>query len=59
MLAALLAAEAAWVAQAALPSLGPKLGGLMVAGTFGVIYLLGTYLLAVPQARGILDRIRR
>lgn len=59
VLAALLAAEAAWVAQASLPALGPKLGGVVVAGTFGGIYLLGTYLLAVPQARGILDRIRR
>jgi putative peptidoglycan lipid II flippase len=58
-LAGVLAAVAAWVAQAALPPLGPKVGGALVAGTFGVVYLFGTYLLAVPQARGLLDRLRR
>ena len=59
VLAAVLASVAAWVALAAFPLLGPKLGGIAVAGTFGIAYLFGTYLLAVPQARGLLDRIRR
>jgi putative peptidoglycan lipid II flippase len=58
-LAALLAAVAAWLAQSALPTLGPKVGGILVAGTFGIVYLFGTWLLAVPQARRLLDRIRR
>lgn len=57
--AALVAAVAAWAASAAISVLGPKLGGLFVAGTFGVVYLFGTYLLAVPQARGLLDRLKR
>jgi putative peptidoglycan lipid II flippase len=59
VLAAVLGAVAAWAALAAFPLLGPKLGGIAVAGTFGIAYLFGTYLLAVPQARGLLDRIRR
>ncbi len=59
VLAALLAAVAAWAAQAVLPALGPKVGGILVAGTFGVAYLFGTWLLAVPQAKGLLDRLRR
>jgi hypothetical protein len=59
VLASVLAAVAAWGVLAAFPLLGPKLGGIAVAGTFGVAYLFGTYLLAVPQARGLLDRISR
>jgi putative peptidoglycan lipid II flippase len=59
VLAALLAAVIAWVAQAVVMPLGPKIGGALVAGTFGLVYLFGTYLLAVPQARGLLDRLKR
>lgn len=57
--AALVAAVAAWGMSGTLTALGPKLGGLLVAGTFGIVYLFGTHLLAVPQARGLLDRLKR
>lgn len=37
---------------------GPKLTGILGAGTFGVLYLYCTWLLRVPEARALLSRLR-
>lgn len=57
--AAGIAAAAAWAVHLAVPLPEPKLSGLVVAGTFGVIYLFATYALRVPQARALVGRLRR
>jgi hypothetical protein len=40
-------------------TLGPLPRAVLVLTPFGIIYLLGTALLNVPQARGLIDRVRR
>jgi putative peptidoglycan lipid II flippase len=53
--AALLGAAGAWAVHLALPSIG-RLEGLAAAATFGILYLLTTYALGVPEARGLTRR---
>ncbi len=57
--AAAASAGAGWGVLMATPALGPKLGGLLVLGTFGAAYLLITYALGVPQAKTLLGRLAR
>lgn len=57
-LAALLAAAAAWAELHWLQLPGPKLGGVVITGTFGLVYLLATRALGVPEARAFTDRFR-
>ena len=53
--AALTGALGAWAVHAALPGIG-RLEGLVAAATFGILYLLTTYALGVPEARGLARR---
>ena len=52
------AAAAAWGVLSVLDA-GPKLGGLAVAGTFGVAYLFLSYALGLAEARALLGRFSR
>ena len=56
--AALGAAAAAWALYSVV-RLGPKVGGVLVAGTFGVSYLFLSYALGLPEARALLGRLNR
>ena len=56
--AALGAAAAAWAVIMVLDA-GPKIGGILVAGTFGLTYLFLTYALGIPEARALLGRFSR
>jgi putative peptidoglycan lipid II flippase len=58
-IAALIAAAVSWAALRWLPLGGPKLRGLVIAGTFGLTYLFSTIALRVPEARALLGRLNR
>ena len=57
--AALLAAAAGWGMLLLLRGVPPRPGGLLVLGTFGLVYVLVTYAFGVPQARTLLGRLVR
>lgn len=49
----------AWVIKLALPSEGsPVLRGVFTLGPYSVVYLGLTLLVGLPQARGLLRRVR-
>jgi len=53
------AAGVAWVIKLALPSEGsPVLRGVFTLGPYSVVYLGLTLLVGLPQARGLLRRVR-
>ena len=56
-LGALLAAGAGWAVLLLLPRLGPRPAGLLVLGTFGLVYVFATYAAGVPQAKALLGRL--
>jgi putative peptidoglycan lipid II flippase len=56
--AALVGAGGAWTVHLVLPTIG-RLTGLASALTFGVLYLVTTSALGVPEARGFLRRAIR
>jgi putative peptidoglycan lipid II flippase len=56
-LAALAAVAVSWSLLAWVPLGGPKLRGVVVAGTFGLTYLFSAMLLRVPEARALLGRV--
>jgi putative peptidoglycan lipid II flippase len=53
--AALIGAAGAWGVHLALPGMG-RLEGLAAAAAFGILYLLTTYALGIPEARGFARR---
>lgn len=53
--AALIGAAGAWAVHLALPAIG-RMAGLAAAAVFGILYLLTTYALGVPEARGFARR---
>jgi putative peptidoglycan lipid II flippase len=57
-LAALVAAGAAWAVLAWLAPSGPKVRGLLIAGTFAAVYLFVTIAVRVPEARTLLGRLK-
>jgi putative peptidoglycan lipid II flippase len=56
---AIVAGAVGWLILQAADTLGPQPRAVLVLVPFGIIYLLGTALLKVPQARGLIDRVRR
>jgi putative peptidoglycan lipid II flippase len=48
-----------WVVKLSVGLAHPMLAGLLVLGTFGLTYVAGTMLLGVPQASGLISRLRR
>ena len=61
MLAAVLAAGGGHATKVALTAqpLHPAAASALVLSAFGVIYLVATRLLGVPEARALTDRLRR
>ncbi len=57
--AAAIAAGAGWAVLLATPALGVRVGGLLVLGTFGAVYVLTTYAFGVAHARTFLGRLAR
>jgi putative peptidoglycan lipid II flippase len=55
---AAVAAACSWAVLRWLPVPGPKLTGVVVAGTFGVAYLFTTLALRVPEARALMGRLQ-
>lgn len=55
-LAALAAVAVSWTLLAWVPLGGPKVRGVVIAGTFGLVYLFSAMLLRVPEARALLGR---
>ncbi len=55
---ALVAAAVAWAVLTWVPLPGPKLTGIVVAGTFGTVYLFITFALRVPEARALMGRLQ-
>jgi putative peptidoglycan lipid II flippase len=53
--AALVGAAGAWGVHLALPGPG-RLGGIAAAAAFGALYLMTTYALRIPEARGLVRR---
>ena len=56
--AAGLAAAAAWATRFVIPLSGPLLGGAVVIGVFGIVYLVATSLLGVEPPGGLGRRLR-
>jgi putative peptidoglycan lipid II flippase len=56
---ALVAVGTGWLARRATLGRGHVVAGVAVLGVYGVVYLATTYLLAIPEARGVIARIRR
>jgi putative peptidoglycan lipid II flippase len=56
-LAALIAAGAGWGVLRLLRGLPPRPAGIVVLGTFGLVYVLVTYAAGVPQAKTFLGRL--
>jgi putative peptidoglycan lipid II flippase len=52
-------ALAGWEMRGLVTTLHPRLGGIAILATYGVIYLGMTFVLGVPEARGVLDRVRK
>jgi putative peptidoglycan lipid II flippase len=55
---AAVAAACSWAVLRWLPVPGPKLTGVVVAGTFGVAYLFATVALRVPEARALMGHLQ-
>jgi putative peptidoglycan lipid II flippase len=57
--AAVVASIAGWEMRRIVSGRGPVVGGMLVLGTYGVIFLLMTVALGVPEAHVALARVRR
>ena len=57
--AAIIGAAAGWEMRRLVAGQNRMLGEVLVLGTFGVVYLLTTFALRIPEARTALDRFRR
>ena len=55
---ATLAAIAAWTVKLTLPSLAPAIAAVAVLGAYGLIFLMATLVLRIPEATRALDRVR-
>jgi putative peptidoglycan lipid II flippase len=56
---ALVAAAAGWAIHRFGGSHGPIRFALLVLGSYGIIYLVGTWAMGLPEARALLGRLRR
>jgi len=54
---ATLAAIAAWTVKLTLPPLAPAIAAVAVLGAYGLIFLMATLVLRIPEATGALDRV--
>jgi len=52
-----LAAAIAWAARPAVADMGPLVGGGLVLGLYGALYLAGSALAGVPESRAVVRRV--
>jgi putative peptidoglycan lipid II flippase len=57
--AAAAGAALAWLVATAMPTGSVLVRSLLVLGVYGAVYLLATAAIGVPEARGLLNRVRR
>jgi putative peptidoglycan lipid II flippase len=57
--AAIAGAAIAWTLRLVTPATGPALTAVIVLGSYGLVYLVATLALGVPQASALLSRLRR
>jgi putative peptidoglycan lipid II flippase len=56
---AIAAAAAAWVVKLTLPPLHPIVTAMAVLGAYGVVFIVMTFALRIPEAAGAMARLRR
>jgi putative peptidoglycan lipid II flippase len=56
---AIAGAIVAWLIKLALPSIHPALAGILILGPYGLVFLSGCFLMQMPEASGLLSRLRR
>jgi hypothetical protein len=57
--AAIAGAAVAWGMKFALPALHPALAALLILGPYGLVFLLASIVMRIPEAASAFARIRR
>jgi putative peptidoglycan lipid II flippase len=52
-------AATAWLVKLILPSMHPMVSGIFILGSYGLVFLGGTFLMRIPEASTALSRLRR
>ena len=55
--AAIAGAAAAWAVKLSIPTLPPVVAAVLIIGSYGLIFLLSTLVLRIPDAKSMIDRV--